>query len=415
MKKTFSVLIALITAISMLAGCGGSGGNNDSGNTDAAQENTIKGEIFDAGNVKVLVPEGWKAFEVPDAFSDEMDPDIIHIIKGGKADTDMMTHAYIRLEYFAADRYMMEPDKEWYDDCTDIAPIEAGLTWQGFSGKSMDTPLTVLWTKDGDIGYQANLITKADKSEFSVTDEDVLAILKTARPSSAEDPATEIAVAAGTAAAPETKPNENTEIAAADFSWWNGEWYGWWTMKNGTGSYQGPSDAGVCWDTYAKIEVYDDATGYLTLWDSETSKDSPLIRGYLNFEEGSDERGIMVNDWITFFDAAQWLPQFYATSMDIDAGTWKIDPTDSTVSHFKDMIEITGHYEDPDGTGEGFDYYIYLRPWGTDWSDVYSGDTSGCIYKDMMPVIYNDWYAPLVNMGESLPDSIEAGFAILGQ
>ena len=122
----------------------------------------------------------------------------------------------------------------------------------------------------------------------------------------------------------------------------------------------------------------------------------------------------MVNDWITFFDAGKWLPQFYATSMDIDAGTWKVDPTKSSVSHFKDMIEIVGHYEDPDGTGEGFDYYIYLRPWGTDWSDVRNGNTSGCIYKDMMPVIYDNWYVPLVNMGESLPDSIEAGEALLG-
>ncbi|MBR6652555.1 MAG: hypothetical protein IKL30_05255, partial [Anaerotignum sp.] len=345
----------------------------------------------------------------------EMDPDIMHIIKGGSKDTDMLSHAYIRLEYFGPDRWMLTPDKEWYEDCTDLQSFEAGgYTWNGFSGMTMDAPITVLWTEADNIGYQLNLMTDADKSSFKLEDADVQAILMTLRPSTEADPETEIKIAAagGTADKPDA---DKKDAAAADFSWWNKEWYGWWTMKNGTGSYQGPCDAGVCWDTYANIEVYDDNTGYLTLWDTETAKDSPLIRGYLNFEEGSDSRGKLVNDWITFFDAGQWLPQFYATPMDIDAGEWIVDPSNSSVSHFENMIEITGHYEDPDGTGEGFDYYIYLRPWGTDWSDVANGDTSGCLYKDMMPVIYNDWYVPLVNMGESLPDSIADGFAILGQ
>lgn len=410
MKKMIAILMTVLMSMSLLAGCGGSGGGGDT----SSNEITVKGTVFDAGNVKALVPEGWKAFEVPDAFSDEMDPDIMHIIKGGSKDTDMLSHAYIRLEYFGPDRWMLTPDKEWYEDCTDLQPFEAGgYTWNGFSGMTMDTPITVLWTEADNIGYQLNLMTDADKSSFKLEDADVQAILMTLRPSTEADPETEIKIAAagGTADKPDA---DKKDAAAADFSWWNKEWYGWWTMKNGTGSYQGPCDAGVCWDTYANIEVYDDNTGYLTLWDTETAKDSPLIRGYLNFEEGSDSRGKLVNDWITFFDAGQWLPQFYATPMDIDAGEWIVDPSNSSVSHFENMIEITGHYEDPDGTGEGFDYYIYLRPWGTDWSDVANGDTSGCLYKDMMPVIYNDWYVPLVNMGESLPDSIADGFAILG-
>ena len=408
MKKIIAILIALLMSISLLAGCGG-GGSGDSG--AASNEVTVKGSVFDAGNVKALVPEGWKAFEVPDAFGDGMDPDIMHIIKGGSKDTDMLSHAYIRLEYFGPDRWMMEPDKDWYEDCTDMQPFTVnGYSWNGFSGKTMGTPITVLWTEDGDIGYQLNLMTDADKSSFKLEDADVQAILMTLRPSTDPDPekSVKIAVAGGGEKA------DSDKSVNADFSWWNGEWYGWWAIKNGTGSYQGPSDANVCWDTYANIEVYDDETGYLTLWDTETSKAEPLIRGYLNFEKGSDERGILVNDWITFFDAGKWLPQFYATPMDIDAGTWKVDPAKSSVSHFENMIEIKGHYEDPDGTGEGFDYYIYLRPWGTDWEDVRNGNTSGCIYKDMMPVIYDDWYVPLVNMGESLPDSIGAGESLLG-
>ena len=408
MKKMIAMFMALLMSMSLLAGCGGGGGNS---NDSSSNEVSVKGTVFDAGNVKALVPEGWKAFEVPDAFGDGMDPDIMHIIKGGSKDTDMLSHAYIRLEYFGPDRWMMEPDKDWYDDCADMQPFTVDFySWNGFSGKTMGTPITVLWTEDGDIGYQLNLMTDADKSSFKLEDPEVQAILKTLRPSTEPDPATEIKVpVAGT----EAKNDANTSVKA-DFSWWNGEWYGWWAIRNGTGSYQAPSDANVCWDTYANIEVYDDETGYLTLWDTETSKEEPLIRGYLNFEKGSDERGVLVNDWITFFDAGKWLPQFYATPMDIDAGEWRIDPTKSAVSHFENMIEIVGHYEDPDGTGEGFDYYIYLRPWGTDWSDVRNGNTSGCIYKDMMPGLYDYWYAPLVNMGENLPDSIQAGEALLG-
>lgn len=408
MKKLTAIFMAMLMAMSLLAGCGGGGGGDTSSN-----EVTVKGTVFDAGNVKALVPEGWKAFEVPDAFGDGMDPDIMHIIKGGSKDTDMLSHAYIRLVYYGPDQWMMTPDKDWYEDCVDLQPFEAGgHTWNGFSGKSLDVPLTVLWTEEGNIGYQLNLLTDADQSSFKLEDADVQAILMTLRPSTEADPETEIKIAVAGAA--EKPAADKKDSAAADFSWWNGEWYGWWAIKNGTGSYQGPSDANVCWDTYANIEVYDDNTGYLTLWDTETNKENPLIRGYLNFEKGSDSRGKLVNDWITFFDAGQWLPQFYATPMDIDAGDWVVDPADSSVSHFKDMIEIEGHYEDPDGTGEGFDYYIYLRPWGTDWSDVASGDTTGCLYKDMMPVLYDYWYAPLVDMGESLPDSVQEGEAILG-
>lgn len=346
MKKLTAIFMTMLMTMTLLAGCGGGGGGDT-----ASKEVTVKGTVFDAGNVKALVPEGWKAFEVPDAFGDGMDPDIMHIIKGGSKDTDMLTNAYIRLVYYGPDQWMMTPDKDWYEDCVDLQPFEAGgYTWNGFSGKSMDVPLTVLWTEEGNIGYQLNLLTDADKSSFKLEDADVQAILMTLRPSTEADPETEIKIAAAGAA--EKPAADEKDSAAADFSWWNGEWYGWWAIKNGTGSYKDPSDAGICWDTYANIEVYDDNTGYLTLWDTETSKESPLIRGYLNFEKGSDSRGKLVNDWITFFDAGQWLPQFYATPMDIDAGDWVVDPADSSVSHFKDMIEITGHYEDPDGTGE---------------------------------------------------------------
>lgn len=58
---------------------------------------------------------------------------------------------------------------------------------------------------------------------------------------------------------------------------------------------------------------------------------------------------------------------------------------------------------------------MYLRPWGTEWEDVRNGDTSGCIYGDMMPVRYDDWYAPLLEQGVTeLPASYADGQTLLG-
>ena len=51
-------------------------------------------------------------------------------------------------------------------------------------------------------------------------------------------------------------------------------------------------------------------------------------------------------------------------------------------------------------------FRLYLRPWGTDWEDVRTGDTSGCLYRNMLPPDYDSWYAPLLARGVAdMPDS----------
>ena len=47
-----------------------------------------------------------------------------------------------------------------------------------------------------------------------------------------------------------------------------------------------------------------------------------------------------------------------------------------------------------------FHYEIYLRPWGTRWDDVNPED---------MPKLYDDWYLPLIEAWEPMPDSIMGG------
>ena len=55
-----------------------------------------------------------------------------------------------------------------------------------------------------------------------------------------------------------------------------------------------------------------------------------------------------------------------------------------------------------------------MRPWGVDWSDVRTGDVSGCWYEDMMPPGYDSWYARLLAQGTAqMPDSFGEGWALL--
>jgi len=116
----------------------------------------------------------------------------------------------------------------------------------------------------------------------------------------------------------------------------------------------------------------------------------------------------------TFFYGNTWVEQLAVAQMPMEENSWKVDPENSTVSHFENMIEIAGHYASPANPSDSFDYYIYLRPWGTLWEDVRNGDTSGCLYKDMMPLYHDNWYVSLLNLGyESPVPSFQEGIDII--
>ena len=356
----------------------------------------VGGELYDAGNVTVLVPEGWKGFPDLDVFAEEegaMDPDILNVSKGGQSDVDLFTKPYVRITYFGPDIQMGKPDASWYENVEDIDSFTTGdHQWYGFYCESLGAPLAILWCEEGDIQYQATMSLGSGDEAISHEDADVQAILASVVPSDGT---------AASGAAMESEPD------GAD-SFWNGQWYGWWCIRYSSGDYETFED--IAWDAYAVIDDYGDGTGYITLWDSETTKDLPLVRGYVNF----DEYGVMTSDYCTFYDSGEWLPDVVAVEP-MDFSDWYVDPESSSVSHFENMIEIEGFYEDPTNGDNYFTYYIYLRPWGTDWEDVRNGDTEDCIYSDMMPVLYNEWYAPLMDQGvEELPDNIEDGFALIG-
>lgn len=208
------------------------------------------------------------------------------------------------------------------------------------------------------------------------------------------------------------KPSVQTQATFApteeeiSYDWWENSWYGWWGIKNGTGNYKEPSDLNLVWDAFAEINVNNNNTGGFTLWDTGTSKKDPLIYAYdITFGPGSGEHGSMVSKRVVFFPDGSWNNGMKADTMDERTIGWTVDPANSTVSHFENMLEITGHYASPENSEDSFDYYIYLRPWGTKWDDVRNGNTEGCLYKDMMPLYYDNWYISLLNLGHDKPVS----------
>jgi len=396
MKKIIAILLAVAMFSLMLVGCSSDSKDNENSDTNQNTSTTakpdVKGEMFDAGNVRVLVPEGWKAFPQKDAFSDDgaMDPDVIYISKGAKSDLDMMSHPAIRIDYYGVDREMMGGLKDWYSDTEDLKPMQCGpYKWEGFTTTDYDL-MAILVAVDGVHEYQATVYLEVDGQSIDLNDKDVQAILATVEPSDGSG-------SASSGAAAET-------VVDADFSWWNDDWYGWWCIKNGTGAYEPASE--IAWDAYAEIEVYNDNTGRVTLWDTGTAKSDPLIVAYdITFDEGLSDKGSLTSKRVVVFPGGAWNNGMEAVTMDERSTGWTIDPAISTVSHFDNMIEIVGHYESPENANDSFDYFIYLRPWGTLWEDVRSGDTSGCIYKDMMPLYYDNWYVSLLNLGYERPTS----------
>ena len=166
-------------------------------------------------------------------------------------------------------------------------------------------------------------------------------------------------------------------------SWWNGEWYGWWKMTGCTGDYETEGMEGQWWDVCGVIDIGTDYTGTLTIWDEDYTKANPMATVSVSLNEaGTGEYGTVMSEDGWFTDVA------------IEHADWIVDPG---LLDYENLICIDGDYENGD---DGFHYEIYLRPWGLHWDDM---DESGWPYR------YSDWYLPLIDAGDPMPDSIEAG------
>ena len=167
--------------------------------------------------------------------------------------------------------------------------------------------------------------------------------------------------------------------------WWNGAWYGWWTMTSCSGTYE--SMAGQWWDACAVIDIGSDYTGSVTLWDEDYSRADPMSQASVTLNSaGVGEHGTVMSE------------SGYFTNLPLEHADWIIDPAiNSRFPDVENMICIEGWYEDGD---DEFYYEVYLRPWGQLWDD-FAAD-----YPDDIPYYYDDWYLPLVESGSSMPDVV---------
>ena len=160
--------------------------------------------------------------------------------------------------------------------------------------------------------------------------------------------------------------------------WWNGDWYGWWVMTSCYGYYEDME--GEWWDVCGTIDIGEDGMGTVILWDEDYTESEPMAAAAVSLSElGTGEFGTLMSEDGWFTDIA------------LEHADWIVDPG---LAVYPDMVHIDGYYENGD---DEFTYDIYLRPWGTYWDDMYEED---------LPYYYYDWYLPLIESGESMPDSI---------
>ena len=167
--------------------------------------------------------------------------------------------------------------------------------------------------------------------------------------------------------------------------WWNGAWYGWWTMTGCSGAYE--SMAGQWWDACAVIDIGSDYTGTVTIWDEDYSRADPMSQVSVTLNSaGAGEHGTVMSE------------SGYFTNLPLEHADRIIDPAiNSRFPDVENMICIEGWYEDGE---DEFYYEVYLRPWGQLWDD-FAAD-----YPDDIPYYYDDWYLPLVESGSAMPDVV---------
>lgn len=193
---------------------------------------------------------------------------------------------------------------------------------------------------------------------------------------------------------------DREELTDPMLKFWEGDWYGWWVMWSADGEYESMEDDG--WDAYATIDVSSDYTGTVTLWDVDSSWDEPIAVVDVSFRQGLGEEGCMVSESGWFYDC------------EVAHADWNIDPPASMVRMFDNMIAIDSYYVNPENSDNTYNYVFILRPWGMDWEDVRGVEAEGTYYEDMMPFEYESWYLPLIEQGEDLPESHEAGEDLIG-
>ena len=174
---------------------------------------------------------------------------------------------------------------------------------------------------------------------------------------------------------------ENTvSDSGGDVSWWEGDWYGWWTIFDGDGYYA--DYINEAWDCCMYFEPMEDHY-LITVWDEDYNdyEENCLAEVLvdIDFSSGDGEHGeaVSVADDRNFF----W-------NGSVEAGNWTIDPA---YAEYDNMLIIEGSFTDSDG--EYCEYGIVLTKWGYEWNED----------ATYAPDYYEDYFLPLLEADEDLP------------
>ena len=166
-------------------------------------------------------------------------------------------------------------------------------------------------------------------------------------------------------------------VPEESLKFWNQSFYGWWIITDAAGNKE--SFNNVWYDCCADIALDASGEGTIVFWDEDTSREDWLGGAAVHYENVGTF-GSVVSDYGWFWGE------------ELAEGAWTATPGDYVA---EDLIGISGSFDDGEGS---FNYTIYLRPWGVLWDDL---------AEDDRPYYYEDWYLPLINAEEPLPDSMD--------
>ena len=170
-------------------------------------------------------------------------------------------------------------------------------------------------------------------------------------------------------------PAPTPEPKPYDESWWNGKWYGWVDVSQGTGKYQ--SLIGERHDQIAEIQT-ENGSGKMTFYAFEDEKEEFGVGVAL--QPGKTATGSLASE-----DGSSILRE-----APFDA--WLVEPADGVAGAFDHMIEISAVHTDEDG--DSVTYHYFLRPWGMSWEDVKkAGTIEDAPFRSMMPLHYDEYTA----------------------
>lgn len=121
---------------------------------------------------------GFHGVDLFDEYEEGYDPNVIQIYKGAKSEWDQFSTPYVMISYYGPDNPMFEPSKDFYEEGADLEPVTLGdYTWKGFTAKSLDTPIAILWTGEEGSDQLQLTICLENGSKISLEDADVQAII----------------------------------------------------------------------------------------------------------------------------------------------------------------------------------------------------------------------------------------------